>query len=90
MSEIFDESMKKTYDLLNAGAEFISEKKYDESIKKCIESMCVIVPKNSKFEVSLHIFTILGDAYFLKKDYESSRLTFLYAIHGPGNVGFGY
>ena len=69
------------------GDSLAESQRYNAAIEK-YEAALMLLPKpESNWDAATWIFTAIGDAYFLLRDYRQAYAAFSNATHWPGGVG---
>lgn len=75
---------------LNKGDAYAESEKYNKAIEKYLSALKLVPYDKSSWEVSLHIYTALADAYFNISNYQEANNNYQEALKCPDGSGNGY
>lgn len=74
---------KKIEELSQEGNILMENNKFDEAIEKFNAAIALVPSPKSEWEASTWLYTAIGDAFFLKKDYKNAKDSFYNALNCP-------
>jgi tetratricopeptide (TPR) repeat protein len=75
---------------LEKGDEDMGKSKFQEALSTYLQGLEKIPSEKQQWEISLHLYTALGDCYFNLKDYPASNHSYNQALQCPDGLDNGY
>lgn len=84
--EFNEQTSAELLSLCDEGDTFVEQGCYDKGITKYEEALALLPTPNNQFEATTWVYAAIGDAYFLKGDFEASRKHFVEALNYRGGM----
>ena len=84
--ELQNELYDKILSICAKGDNFVEDFKYDEAIEMYLNALELIPQPKQMWEASTWIYVALGDTYYIKKDFTSSKSYLFDAVNCPGGI----
>jgi tetratricopeptide (TPR) repeat protein len=84
--ELDDNVYDKITQLSKEGNKLINTDKFDEAVEIFNEALNLVPEPKTEWEASTWLYTAIGDAFFLKRDYNKSLESFYDAYNCPDAV----
>lgn len=84
--ELNAQTSEQLLKLCDEGDVLVEQKQYDAGIKKYEEALNLLPTPNNQLEATTWVYAAIGDAYYLKEDFEASRKHFIEALNYRGGM----
>lgn len=72
------------------GDEAMEKSKFQEALNNYLQGLEKVPDDKQQWEISLHLYTALGDCYFNLEDYPASNHSYNHALQCPDGLNNGY
>jgi tetratricopeptide (TPR) repeat protein len=84
--ELQDDLYNRILSICSKGDNLVEDFKYDEAIEMYLKALELIPQPKQMWEASTWIYTALGDTFYIKKDFTTSKYYLFDALNCPDGI----